>query len=165
MATVRKGLSLHNNVVEHFPQEGSKFPSKKLSSLSKPATLKKPECKMPFSIYRDTVESPCRFCGSVVLDTDKSLTRKSPEVVSTEVQTSDADIKEWLCGANPPENYWEELAERRRVALKETLDENRELCDLVDALNKELERLSRIEEQAKHFAQMYSLFTKEAEQV
>lgn len=45
---------------------------------------------------------------------------------------------------NPPEDYWKDLAEQRRIALSETLDENKQLCDLVEMLNLEIDRLKKV---------------------
>ena len=36
-----------------------------------------------------------------------------------------------FCIENPPEKYWEIMAEKRRVALAETLKENMEVCFVV----------------------------------
>ncbi|KAF7241142.1 hypothetical protein EG68_11020 [Paragonimus skrjabini miyazakii] len=154
MTTVRKGLSLRNHLVE----PGSKEPVKAVLSKSPMGTKQpeqtKPDKKLPFQIYKDSAQFECQHCGS---------TRNNQQVISVScgVQTSNVDIREWLCGENPSENYWEELAERRRVALKETLDENKELCDLIESLNKELERLSHVEKQADHFAKMYQVLKNE----
>lgn len=39
--------------------------------------------------------------------------------------------------AGPSENYWEVLAERRRIVLEDTLEENKELSDRVEKLEEE----------------------------
>lgn len=39
--------------------------------------------------------------------------------------------------AGPSENYWEVLAERRRIALDDALEENKELSDRVEKLEEE----------------------------
>lgn len=39
--------------------------------------------------------------------------------------------------AGPSEKYWEVIAERRRKALEDVLDQNRKLCDLVKVLEEE----------------------------
>lgn len=39
--------------------------------------------------------------------------------------------------AGPSENYWEVLAERRRIALQDALEENKELSERVDSLEEE----------------------------
>ncbi|XP_050438544.1 geminin-like [Adelges cooleyi] len=46
-------------------------------------------------------------------------------------------IEDLTSTAGPSEKYWEVIAERRRKALEEVLDENRKLRDLVTALEKE----------------------------
>ncbi|KAF5401846.1 Geminin [Paragonimus heterotremus] len=154
MTTVRKGLSLRNHFVEPGSKEHVKAVLRKSPMVTKQPEQTKADKKLPFQIYEDSAQFECQHCGS---------TRNNPQVISVScgVQTSNVDIREWLCGENPPENYWEELAERRRVALKETLDENKELCDLIESLNKELERLSHVEKQADHFAKMYQVLKNE----
>lgn len=39
--------------------------------------------------------------------------------------------------AGPSENYWEVLAERRRIALEDALEDNRELTERVETLEEE----------------------------
>lgn len=39
--------------------------------------------------------------------------------------------------AGPSENYWEVLAERRRIALEDALEDNRELIGRVEKLEEE----------------------------
>lgn len=39
--------------------------------------------------------------------------------------------------AGPSENYWEVLAERRRIALEDALEDNRELVERVETLEEE----------------------------
>lgn len=42
-----------------------------------------------------------------------------------------------LAIAGPSENYWEVLAERRRIALEDALEDNRELIGRVEKLEEE----------------------------
>lgn len=39
--------------------------------------------------------------------------------------------------AGPSENYWEVLAERRRIALEDALEDNKELSERVNKLEEE----------------------------
>lgn len=39
--------------------------------------------------------------------------------------------------AGPSENYWEVLAERRRIALEDALEDNRELVERIETLEEE----------------------------
>merc|ERR1712150_150812 len=54
-----------------------------------------------------------------------------------------------LISDEPSENYWKDLAEERRRALKETIDENKMLCSEVEQLKEENRRLSDIAAQAE----------------
>ncbi|OON14515.1 hypothetical protein X801_09693, partial [Opisthorchis viverrini] len=133
------------------------YPTKasvKKSPVTKPTVSAKTGPKVPFKIFEDPVSANCQHCGSERRKPSLPC-RERVSTTSVGVQACDTDIREWLCAEKPTEGYWEELAERRRVALKETLDENRELCTLVESLNKEIERLNQIEQQAEHFARMY----------
>lgn len=51
--------------------------------------------------------------------------------------------------AGPSENYWEILAERRRIALGKALQENRELHERIAALEAENEQCKKILEESK----------------
>lgn len=42
-----------------------------------------------------------------------------------------------LAIAGPSENYWEVLAERRRMALEDALEDNKELTERVEKLEEE----------------------------
>ncbi|KER30665.1 hypothetical protein T265_13121 [Opisthorchis viverrini] len=163
MATVRKGLALRNNIVEHLSKEPTKASVKK-SPVTKPTVSAKTGPKVPFKIFEDPVSANCQHCGSERRKPSLPC-RERVSTTSVGVQACDTDIREWLCAEKPTEGYWEELAERRRVALKETLDENRELCTLVESLNKEIERLNQIEQQAEHFARMYKALKEASEQM
>ncbi|CAH8560772.1 unnamed protein product [Schistosoma turkestanicum] len=113
----------------------------------------------PFIIFQDPIEIRCQHCGAlrskIAQDQPLSFSKECREIAT---QSEDTDLDTWLCSERPPEKYWEALAEERRVALKETLDENMELCALVEKLNLEIERLSAIASHADHFAAVYNTF-------
>ncbi|KAA0183506.1 hypothetical protein FBUS_10883 [Fasciolopsis buskii] len=167
MAALRKGLKLRNNILDHETREISK-PLK--NQAAPPKRVTKLE-KCPFEIYVDPVEISCQHCGSVRNGSATKPTSKpklciqTAEIaIQTESHSQDAgDLKALLCSENPPESYWEQIAEQRRVALKETLDENRELCDLVEKLNSEIERLGQLNKHTERFAHMYLKLCKDSE--
>ncbi|THD28594.1 hypothetical protein D915_000567 [Fasciola hepatica] len=131
MALVRKGLALRNNFLEHEVREMNK-PLKKQGIT--PRRVTKSE-KYPFEIYVDPIDINCQHCGSARSGSTVKPACKpklSIQVVETATQTESdsegtSDLKALLCNENPPEKYWEELAEQRRLALKETLDENQQV--------------------------------------
>lgn len=47
------------------------------------------------------------------------------------------EIEDLTCDAGPSENYWQVLAERRRIALDDTLEDNKELTERVAKLEEE----------------------------
>nr|CAD7264528.1 unnamed protein product [Timema shepardi] len=79
----------------------------------------------------------------------KTIEEKNPPVHPTEIRTSISpssavEINTTSAFANyateaagPSEKYWEVLAERRRVALEETLKENQKLHDTIALLKEE----------------------------
>ncbi|XP_020915909.1 geminin [Exaiptasia diaphana] len=56
-----------------------------------------------------------------------------------------------------PERYWQMLAEERRVALHEALEENQKLCNELDALKERCKKLEEVASQAEYFASLYSM--------
>ncbi|KAL5965779.1 Geminin [Taenia solium] len=99
------------------------------------------------TVYKDTTLSFCQHCGA-------NRSEKSQEKKGVSTQTTEAtltNLKEMLSSETPSIEYWMDLAEQRREALVETLSENKELCNLVEALQSELTRLSKIEESLRRF--------------
>ena len=63
-----------------------------------------------------------------------------------------------LClSENPPEEYWRVLAEQRRLALAETLEENEQLHDHVERLKAQVSELENQVKDTSYFAMMYKL--------
>ncbi|XP_076277861.1 geminin DNA replication inhibitor isoform X2 [Lasioglossum baleicum] len=68
--------------------------------------------------------------------------RKKATLKDKAVQTARGDkilieVEDLTSEAGPSENYWEVLAERRRIALQDALEENKELSDHVEKLEEE----------------------------
>ncbi|XP_012349156.1 geminin isoform X1 [Apis florea] len=47
------------------------------------------------------------------------------------------EVEDLTSEAGPSENYWEVLAERRRIALEDALEDNRELVERIETLEEE----------------------------
>jgi geminin len=62
-----------------------------------------------------------------------------------------------LVSETPPEEYWCVLAERRRLALAETLEENEQLHDQVEKLKAQVSDLENQVKDTNYFAMMYKL--------
>lgn len=55
---------------------------------------------------------------------------------------------------NPSENYWRVMAEKRRVALENTLAENKRLVERVDDLGKNLCVCKELLEESRTFVEV-----------
>ncbi|KAH8862523.1 geminin-like [Schistosoma japonicum] len=142
----RRGLRLLNTFEDVELKKKQSLVSKKPASICAKNVVKKPD---PVEIY-------CQHCGSLRSKSSADHISKSlKEYKEIATQVEDVDLSALLCSEHPPEKYWETIAEQRRVALKETLDENMELCSLVEKLNLEIERLSAIASHADNFASVY----------
>ncbi|XP_046550320.1 geminin-like [Haliotis rubra] len=65
---------------------------------------------------------------------------------------ADREALELMSGENVPENYWRLLAEERRNALNDTLEENEQLHKEVDSLRDENEKLSDLASKAEYLS-------------
>ncbi|KAK0078612.1 hypothetical protein PV325_002306 [Microctonus aethiopoides] len=75
------------------------------------------------------------------IETTKKIKSKS-KYLDKAIQTirggkAKIDIEDLICDAGPSENYWQILAERRRIALDDALEENKELNERVVKLEEE----------------------------
>ncbi|KAK3703610.1 hypothetical protein QZH41_019147, partial [Actinostola sp. cb2023] len=59
-------------------------------------------------------------------------------------------------GEPAPEKYWQLLAEERRIALHEALEENQKLCKELEKLKERCTKLEEVAGQAEYFASLYS---------
>ncbi|XP_071119353.1 geminin-like [Haliotis cracherodii] len=65
---------------------------------------------------------------------------------------ADREALELMSGDHVPENYWKLLAEERRNALNDTLEENEQLHKEVDSLKEENEKLSDLASKAEYLS-------------
>lgn len=82
------------------------------------------------------------------------LKRKCTATTSTSSQTSPATSSKQVTADDlttdkPSEQFWEKLAEKRREALVETLEENQELYERIAALEDELNQSKAMLEEAQ----------------
>ncbi|XP_043526756.1 geminin isoform X1 [Frieseomelitta varia] len=73
---------------------------------------------------------------------DEKAKRKKVVLKDKAVQTSRGgkikiEVEDLTSEAGPSENYWEVLAERRRIALQDALEDNKELTERVEKLEEE----------------------------
>lgn len=67
----------------------------------------------------------------------KKTTFKDKAVQTPRGEKIRIEVEDLTSEAGPSENYWEVLAERRRIALEDALEENKELSDRVEKLEEE----------------------------
>ncbi|XP_031844660.1 geminin DNA replication inhibitor isoform X1 [Nomia melanderi] len=67
----------------------------------------------------------------------KKVTLKDKAVQTARGDKIKIEVEDLTSEAGPSENYWEVLAERRRIALEDALEENKELSDRVESLEEE----------------------------
>ncbi|CAF0857346.1 unnamed protein product [Didymodactylos carnosus] len=76
----------------------------------------------------------------------------------TEIVNDGMNMNEQLfdmcVAAVAPESYWKIVAEKRRLAIEETQNENAQLHELINELNKENEQLRGIAEQCQYLNQI-----------
>lgn len=87
---------------------------------------------------------------------DKAIQTETPMEESTDYRMCTEEI--------PPLEYWKELAEQRRLALVETLDENEQLYAEIDRLKVALKDQETQQQQSEYFSFMYKLSSSEQEQ-
>jgi len=74
----------------------------------------------------------------------KNLTGKSKEKfikIYRETAEKESTSADELTKTEAPVSYWKKIAEERRIQLEKTLEENRDLCDLLKTRNEEVTEL------------------------
>ncbi|CAI7994572.1 Geminin [Geodia barretti] len=92
--------------------------------------------------------------ASAVTDVRKSRVQVKNKGVQTEIGSLDHEM---CTSEEPPLEYWKVLAEQRRQALAETLQENEELHSENETLRKKIAELERRLENKDYFAMMYQI--------
>ncbi|CAL7947255.1 unnamed protein product [Xylocopa violacea] len=67
----------------------------------------------------------------------KKITFKDKAVQTARGGKIKIEVEDLTSEAGPSENYWEVLAERRRIALEDALEDNKELTERVEKLEEE----------------------------
>ncbi|XP_046830253.1 geminin-like isoform X1 [Vespa crabro] len=81
---------------------------------------------------KNTSEKPKKGCT-----TRKKIVYKHKAVQTDRGEKIKIEVEDLTSEAGPSENYWEVLAERRRIALDDALEENKELHERVSKLQEE----------------------------
>ncbi|XP_063611491.1 uncharacterized protein LOC134785140 [Penaeus indicus] len=171
-------LSSNGGLRVHSPSRGKKRKNDENSCQTKP--------KRADGIFEDPVQpaKKQKTFASIAVQTDDSapvaiLTPRTPVASKSSSEPSaasktDAGTKcstlDMLTCDTPPPEYWESLAEKRREALEETLEENHKLHEENASLQKEVtvlkeenKLLEEMVEEAKGLAEMVQELTGQAE--
>ncbi|XP_013407543.1 geminin-like [Lingula anatina] len=111
----------------------------------------------PVKVYEDPKPTPKEFNKKLVPSVEPSEQKKPESIIS------DKEAQELLVQEEIPEAYWKEVAEERRVALAEALEENEKLHSEIKELKEENEQLSSLASQAEYFAGIVKLLTEGGE--
>ncbi|CAH8636174.1 unnamed protein product [Heterobilharzia americana] len=71
----------------------------------------------PFKVFWDPVENHCQHCGAARINSAQErnpVSVKDSKDAVTQIETD--DLIAWLSSEDPPEDYWQVVAEQRRVA-------------------------------------------------
>uniref|UniRef100_A0A1I8MX33 Geminin n=1 Tax=Musca domestica TaxID=7370 RepID=A0A1I8MX33_MUSDO len=113
-----------------------------------------------------TLSASTDYAKRKKIETRVAETQTSPNKSSTkdETSTSKKITAEDLTGeAKPGEHYWERLAEKRREALEQSLDENQRLYERIEGLEEELNTSRQQLEEAKHLVAVLTEMLNETE--
>ncbi|KAK1133884.1 hypothetical protein K0M31_011670 [Melipona bicolor] len=122
------------------PEGGTKFSTAKTGAVEPAATDKENLVgggrmlrSSKETVKNEVVEKP---------KNDEKAKRKKVVLKDKAVQTSRGgkikiEVEDLTSEAGPSENYWEVLAERRRIALEDALEDNKELIERVEKLEEE----------------------------
>ena len=114
------------------------------SRLNSPAITKKK--KDNSGLRRDSTSVP------------PAIKPKTTETATQTEQRLEDSIHYRMCTQEePPVEYWQEMAEQRRLALAQTLQENEQLYHEIDRLKGALEKMQSARDDADYFSFLYEL--------
>nr|CAD7201023.1 unnamed protein product [Timema douglasi] len=97
--------------------------------------------KETIKVTKDLFEKTQKVNESLIDKHNAKNTGKTKKLSNKLIQTEEKkiiiEVEDLTSEAGPSEKYWEVLAERRRVALEETLKENQKLHDTITLLKEE----------------------------
>lgn len=104
----------------------------------------------------DTVEQKRKK----VVHTQSSQTSPTKETVVAKLTVTEEDLTSL---EGPSQQYWEVLAEKRRLALEESLSENLELYEKVSSLEEELNTSKQMLQEARNLVEVLTEMLQEGE--
>ncbi|XP_017478851.1 PREDICTED: geminin isoform X2 [Rhagoletis zephyria] len=103
------------------------------------------------------------FAKRKKVDTRVSETQTSPQKQGPGGEKSTITAEDLTSEANPGALYWEHLAEKRRVALEETLTENQHLHERIEGLEAELDTSRQMLDEARNLVEVLTEMLNENE--
>jgi len=125
---------------------------KSKKSKSPTLKLKQQKLKIPSTSSGNSSSTTCT--DSSDSDTALSLAKKNTKSLQNEVIDEAVAL---MVSDPPPERYWELLAEERRLALQEALEENEKLHKELEELRERNKTLEEVAGQAEYFASLYQM--------
>lgn len=113
------------------------------------------------TLFSDAMEAIELKRKKTIVQSQSSQT--SPEKKPTATAKSQIIIEDLTTEEGPSEHYWEVLAERRRLALEESLAENMELYDKVNNLEEELNLSKEMLQEARNLVEVLTEMLQEGE--
>ncbi|XP_019552301.2 geminin isoform X2 [Aedes albopictus] len=115
--------------------------------------------KSLFSDALEAIELKRKKTTTVQSQSSQTSPEKKPATVTKPTITAE----DLTSAEGPSELYWEVLAERRRLALEESLTENQELCEKVAALEEELNLSKEMLQEARNLVEVLTELLQEGE--
>uniref|UniRef100_A0A1I8PM65 Geminin n=1 Tax=Stomoxys calcitrans TaxID=35570 RepID=A0A1I8PM65_STOCA len=97
------------------------------------------------------------------IETRAAETQTSPSKEASTSQQKKITAEDLTGEAKPSEHYWERLAEKRREALEQSLDENQRLYERIEGLEDELNTSRKQLEEAHHLVAVLTEMLNEPE--
>lgn len=117
---------------------------------------------MPAYLAKELLTKPVKLTKGD--DSSDDLKHKKSDLASTSSQTSPIITEKDLTSTESPSAaYWEVLAEKRRVALVETLEENEYLHEKVQTLESELNHSKSMLQQSRELVEVLTEMLQEKE--
>lgn len=115
--------------------------------------------KSLFSDALEAIELKRKKTTTVQSQSSQTSPEKKPATVTKPTIT----VEDLTSVEGPSEQYWEVLAERRRLALEESLTENQELYEKVAALEEELNVSKEMLQEARNLVEVLTELLQEGE--
>ncbi|GFS35723.1 uncharacterized protein NPIL_545821 [Nephila pilipes] len=135
----------------------SKVPSKSKKVTAAKKNKKQKQSKIDSFIVEPTSCIALESVSSTILESTQKISESSVNTAEITVipnRSVSDDAVAMLTSDHPPESYWKDLAEQRRLALEKALYENAQLWDQLQVLEAENSQLKGCVEEAEKMAEI-----------